>query len=126
MNDSGLLPAYILLDSRQRAYILQIISLSDLITTKDILPITLGSRDKDMQPKDLPEYNLVWTTNQRIRIYRQYLARKVLDGFSIDPAKRVEPIIADMPMQYFLEKFFIEEKCRAIEEAKKDQADLTL
>ena len=41
MNDSGLLPAHILLDSRQRAYAHRIISLLDSILTKGILPITL-------------------------------------------------------------------------------------
>ncbi len=67
MNDSGLLPAHILLDSRQRAYALRIISLPDSIPTKDILPITLRSGDVDAQPEDLPEYDSVWTINQRIR-----------------------------------------------------------
>ncbi len=79
-----------------------------------------------MQPEDLPEYDFVWTTNQRIRTCRQHLARQVSVGMSIDHAEGVEPIIADMPMQYFPGKIFMEEKRRAIEEAKNIQADLIL
>ena len=79
-----------------------------------------------MQPEDLPEYDLVWTTNQRIRNYGQHLARQVSVRFSIDPAEGVEPILANMPAQYFPGKIFMEEKSRAIEEAKNDQANLSL
>ena len=126
INDFGLLLAHILLDSRQQAYAHRIISLPDSIPIKNILLITLRTGDGDAQPDDLPEYDSVWTTNQRIRTYGQHLARQILVGFSIDPAKGVEPITADMPAQYFPGKIFMEEKCRAIEEAKKDQANLTL
>ena len=49
MNDSGLFPAYILLDSRQQVYVHRILSLPDSIPTKDILPVTLRTGDGNMQ-----------------------------------------------------------------------------
>ena len=126
MNDSGLLPAYILLDSRQRAYTHRILSLPDSIPIKDILPVTLQTRDGNIQAEDLPEYDLVWTSNQQIRNYGPHLARQVSVQLSIDPAEEVEPILPNMPAQYFPGKIFMEEKSRAIEEAKNDQANLSL
>ena len=126
MNNSGLLPAYILLDFRQRAYAHRILSLFDSIPTKDILSVTFRTRDGNMQSEDLPEYDLVWTTNQRIRNYGQHLARQFSVRFNINPAEGVELILANMPAQYFPGKIFMEEKSRAIEEAKNDQANLSL
>ena len=126
MNDFGLIPAHILLDSWQQAYTYRIISLPDSIPTKDILPITLRTGDRNAQPRDLPEYDSIWTTNQQIRTYGQHLARQVSVPFSIDPAKGVEPILAGIPAQYFPGKIFMEEKYKAIEKAKKDEANLSL
>lgn len=57
MSDSGLLPAPILLDSRQRAYAYRLLNLPDSIPTKEILPITLRTGDGNAQPEDLPEYD---------------------------------------------------------------------
>ena len=60
-----------------------------------------------------------------MRTYRQDLTRQVSVGFSIDPAKELEPIISNILLQYFPGKIFIEEKYRAIEKAKKGQSDRT-
>ena len=125
MNDLGLLPAHILLDSRQRAYAHRILCLPDSIPTKGILPITLQIGDGNARPEELPEYDLIWSTNQRIRTYGQHLAKQVSVGFSIDPAEEVEPISA-MPVGVFPGKIFMEEKCTTIEIAKRGQADLIL
>ena len=92
MNELGLLPAHILLDSRQQAYADRILYLPDSIPTKNILPITLRIGDRMAQPEELPEYDLIWSTNQRIKTYGQHLAKQVSVGFSIDPAEGVEPI----------------------------------
>ena len=126
INNSGLLPAYILLDSRQRAYTYRILSLPNSIPTKDILPVTFRTGDGNMQPEDLPEYDLVLTTNQWIRNYRQHLARQVSVRFSIDSSERVRPILANISAQYYLREIFMEEKSRAIEEAKNNQTNLSL
>ena len=123
MNDSGLIPAHILLDSRQRAYAHRLLTLPDSIPTKHILPVTLRSGDSNAQLEDLPEYDSIGTTNERIRTYGQHLAKQVSVGFSIDPAEGVEPISA-RPAQVFPGKIFIEEKSRATDIAKSSHADL--
>ncbi len=74
INDFRLLLPHILLDTRQQVYALWIINLTDWISTKDIFPIILQSGDGNAQPEDLPEYDLVWTINQRIRTYEQHFA----------------------------------------------------
>ena len=45
MNESGLVPAHIMLDFRQRMYAYRLLSLPDSIPTKDVLPITLQIGD---------------------------------------------------------------------------------
>ncbi len=127
MNDLGLLSAHILLDSRQQVYAHYILGLPDTVPTKDILPITLQTGDGNAQLEELPEYNLIWSTNQRIRTYGQHFAKEVSFSFSINLIERVEPILT-IPVQSFPGKICIEEKCKTIEIAKKagDQADLTL
>ena len=74
--------------------------------------------DGNMQPEELPEYDLIWSTNQRIWIYGQHLAQQVLVRFSIDPAERVKPILA-ISTRFFPRKICIKEKYKAIEIAKK-------
>lgn len=125
MSESGLLPAHILLDCRQRIYAHRTLSLPDSIPTKDILPLSLRIGDGNAQPEDLPECDSIWSTTRRIRTYGQHPARQVSIGFSIDPAEGVEPISA-MPLQVFPGKVFIEERSRAIRMAKENLSDLTL
>ena len=125
MSESGLLPAHILLDFRQRPYAHRILSLPDSIPTKDILPIALRTGDENAQPEDLPECDSIWSSTQRVRTYGQHLAKRVSIGFSINRAEGVEPISA-MPVQVFPGKVFIEKRSRAIQVAKEDQADLAL
>lgn len=86
--------AHILLDFRQPTYIHSILCVPDLVPTKVILSITFQIGNRNMQPKELSEYNEIWSTNQQVRIYEQYLAKPVLVSFSIDLTKRVELILA--------------------------------
>ena len=125
MSESGLMPAHILLDFRQRKYACRILSLPDSIPTKEILPITLRVGDGNAQPEDLPEDDSMWASNQRITIYGQRLARQVSVKFSIDPAEGTEPIWA-MPGLSFPGKLIIEDRKRAILEAKGGMAHLKL
>ncbi len=125
MSESGLIPAHILLDCRQRMYAHRILSLPDSIPIKDIPPISLRIGDGNAQPEDLSEGDSIWATTQRIRTYGQHLAGQVSVGFSIDPAEGVEPVLA-MPSQVFPGKFIIDERDRAIAMAKEHLADLTL
>lgn len=57
-----------------------------------------------MQIEELPEYDLIWSIHQHIKIYRQHLIQPVLVKFSSNSTGRVKPILA-MPMQSILEKF---------------------
>ena len=63
MSESGLMPAHILLDFRQRKYACHILSLPDSISTKEIFPITLQVGDRNAQPEDLPEDDSIWASN---------------------------------------------------------------
>ena len=69
IGESGLMPAHILLDFRQRKYACRIFSLPNSIPTKEILPITLLVGDRNAQPKHLSKDDLTWASNQRITIY---------------------------------------------------------
>lgn len=64
MCESGLIPAHIILDFRQRKYAYRLLSLPDSISTKGILPITLRIGDDHAQPKDQPEGDGIWATHQ--------------------------------------------------------------
>lgn len=87
MSEAGLLPADILLDfDNANTHFL-----SNSISTKYMLPITLRAGDGNMQLEDQPEYDSVWATTQRIKTSGQYLARQVSVGFSIDPAEGTGP-----------------------------------
>ena len=118
MNNSELLPANILLNSQQLVYALGIFGFPDSIPTKNILSVNFQIRDGNAQPKNLFEYNLIWSTNQQIRTYRQHLAQQVLVIFSVDLAEGRKPILT-IPARLFPGKICIKEKCKTIEIAKK-------
>ena len=117
MSESGLIPAHILLDFRQRKYAYRILSLPDSIPTKDILPITLPIGDGNAQPEDQPENDSAWASNGPIATYSPRLARQVSIGFIVDPAEGTEPVWAT-PNSVFPGKLIIEDRNRAILEAK--------
>ena len=125
MSEAGLTPAHILLDFRQRKYAYRILSLPDSILTKEILPASLRVGDGDAQPEDQPEADLIWSSSQRITVYGQRLARQISVNFSIDPAEGTEPIQA-MSTLRFPGKLFIEDRNKAILEAKTGMAHLKL
>ncbi len=83
MCESGLIPAHIMLDFRQRIYAYRLLSLPESIPTKDILPITLRRGDGNAQPEDQPELDSIWASDQHITTYGQQLARQVSVRLSI-------------------------------------------
>ena len=101
----------------QQIYAYQLFSLSDLIPTKDILPVTLQIRDRNTQREDEPELDSIWANNQNIAIYGQQLAYQVFIRFSIDPAKKTE-LIWTILCLVFPRELVINDKNRAILEAK--------
>lgn len=125
MSKSGLTPAHILLDFRQRRYAYRILSLSDDLPTKHILPHTLRVGDGNDQPGEQPEDDLHWSTGQKIRTYSQHLARQLSVNFSIDPAEGVEPIL-EASTATFPGIIVVEGKNQEINRAKTGTADLVL
>ena len=107
MSESGLIPAHILLDFRQRKYACRLLSLPDSIPTKDILPITLRVGDGNARPESQPEQDSLWASSQHIITYGHRLARQVSVRFSIDPAEGTEQILA-MSSSIFLGKLITE------------------
>lgn len=67
MSESGLIPARIMLDYRQRKYAHRLLTLPDGHPTKDILPITLRAGDGNAQPEEQPEGDGIWSTNQTVK-----------------------------------------------------------
>ncbi len=114
-----------MLDYRQRRYEYRLLTLPDGHPTKDILPVSLRIGDGSAQPGELPENDEIWSLNQRVRTYGQYLAQQVSVGFSIDLAEGVEPVIHLKPVE-FIGKIIIQESKVAIKEAKEDMSDLIL
>ena len=125
MSESGLIPAHILLDFRQRKYAYRLLSLPDSIPTKDILPITLRIGDGNAQPEDQPEHDSAWASNGPIATYGQRLARQVSIGFTIDPAEGTEPVRAT-PSSIFPGELIIEDRNKAILDAESGKAHLKL
>lgn len=80
-------------DYRQRKYAHRFLILLHSYHTKHILLITLRVGDGNAQPEEQPEGDGIWYTNQKVRNYRQHLARQVSIRFCMDPAERVEPVI---------------------------------
>lgn len=106
-------------------YAYQLFSLPDSIPTKEILPITLQIGDGNAQPEDQPELDFIQASNQRITTYGQQPARQVSVRFSIDLAKGTKPIWT-ISCFVFLGELIIEDKNKAILEAKAGRSDLKL
>ena len=125
ISESGLIPAHVLLDFRQRKYAHRILSLPDSISTKDILPITLRIWDENAQPNEQPEKDAIWASNERITTYSQRLARLISVKGCIDPAEGTEPILAS-PRLVFPGKLIVEGRDKAIREGTTGRPDLEL
>ncbi len=125
MSESGLIPAEIMLDYRQRKYAYRLLILSDGHPTKDILLITLRVGNGNTQPGELPEKNEIWSLSQKVKTYGQRLAQQVSIGFSIDLAEGVEPVIHQKSAE-FPGEIIIQEVKKAMDEAQKDTSDLAL
>ena len=80
ISESGLMPLEIMLNHCPRKYAYRLLSLPDGHPTKDILPITLRTGDGSTQPGEQPDSDAVWSSNQKIKSYRQHLAQKVSIG----------------------------------------------
>ena len=93
ISESGLVPARILLDHRQRMYTYRLLRLPDDHPTKNILPISFRNRDGDTTQEDVqPRDTLAWTQNEKPISLGQWLAWQTSMANVVDPAYGVEPI----------------------------------
>lgn len=93
MSESGLDPAEILLNYRQRKYAYRLLALPDGHPTKEILPISLRASEGNTQPGELSETDDIWSSRQKVKTYGQHLAQQVSIDFLIDLTEGVEPVI---------------------------------
>ncbi len=92
MGESGMIPAKIILDQRQKDHVFRLLCLLDTHPAKDILPLSI--RDGDRQNRlDDDFVDKIWATNKKSRTFGQRLSRQVSVRFSIGPSEGVEYMI---------------------------------
>ena len=82
--------------------------------------------DESLQPGEQPEDTLIWVKNWKLRLFGQLLAQKIASSHSIDPANGINPIETFAPSFNFGGKVIIEEKKKAVEEAKKHRPRIVI
>lgn len=90
--------------------------------TKDILPVSLRKGDESSQPEEQPEDILMWVENTKLKLFGHLLAQQIADNYSIDSADGVEPVQSFGPAICFTGSIIIEEKKKALQEAKRYRA----
>ncbi len=119
LSEAGLIPAQLVLDSRQKAYAYRLLTVPDCHPTKQILPISLREGDENSLPGEQPEDTLICTKSTKPKTLGQLLAQQVANNCAIDPADDVEPAPSPGLEIYFSGDIVIETKKKALEEAKK-------
>ena len=82
--------------------------------------------DESSQPGEQPEDTLMWVENSKPRLFGHLLAQKIASSHSIDPADGIEPVESFAPSSNFGGKVIIEEKKKAVEEAKKHRPGIVI
>lgn len=118
LSEAGLIPAKLLLDFRQKSYAYRLLTLLNHHPTKQILPISLRDGDKSSQSGEQPEDTLLWAESAKPKLLGHLLAQQVASNNAIDPEDGVEPVQSLGPNAGF-SGIVIEEKKKAVEEAKK-------
>ena len=78
--------------------------------------------DESSQPGEQPDDTLTWVEHVKPREYGHLLAQKVSSNNAIDPADGVEPVEGVGFTNEFSGTIIIEEKKRAVQEARRYQA----
>lgn len=123
---AGLIPAKLLLDSRQKAYAYRLLTLPNCHPTKQVLPISLREGDKNSQPGEQPKDTLMWAESRKPKLFGHLLAQQVASNHAIDPADGVEPVPRPRYDSNFSKIVIIEAKKKALEEAKKYRAGFVI
>ena len=126
LSEAGLIPAKILLDFCQKRYTYCLLTLPDGHPTKEILPVSMREGDGSLQPGEQPENTLMWVENLRPTLLGQLLAWRLAFDQSIDPADGVESVEESGPSVLFSGDIIIEEKEKAIMQAKRGQRGAVL
>lgn len=125
MSMLGLVPARMMLDYCQRKYALQLLTLPNDYWAKNILSITLRVGDRNLQTENLLEDDGIWATYQKVRNYRQHLARQVSVQFCIDLVDGVE-LVVNLRNEKLSGRISIQKPTVVILEAQRDNSDLAL
>ena len=126
LSEAGLIPAKILLDFCQKRYTYCLLTLPDGHPTKEILPVSMREGDGSLQPGEQPENTLMWVENLRPTLLGQLLAWRLAFDQSIDPADGVEPVDESGSSVLFSGDIILEEKEKAIIQAKRGQRGAVL
>ncbi len=119
LSEAGLIPAQLVLDSRQKTYASWLLTVPNCHPTRQILPKSRREGDENSEPGEQPEDTLIWTKSTKPKTLSQLLAQQVASNCAIDPADDVEPAPTPGLEIYFSGDIVIETKKKALEEVKK-------
>ncbi len=127
ISESGLVPARILLDHRQRMYTYRLLCLPDDHPTKTLLPISVRNGDGDTTREDeQPRDTSAWTKNEKPTSLGQWLAWQTSMANVVDPAYGVEPIKRSWRLNTnTCIQVIVQAKKEALQETTKTQAGIT-
>lgn len=78
--------------------------------------------DESSEPGELPEDTLMWVESSKPKLLCHLLAHQIASHHSIDPTDGVEPVQSLQSAACFKGKNFLEEKKKALEEARRYRA----
>lgn len=118
LSEAGLVPAKILLDSRQKKYAYRLLTLPDQHPAKNILLISMGEGDGNSQPGEQPDNTLMWIESAKPPLLGHRLARQLALDNSIDPAEGIELVENSGAATPFPGEIVIETKERRLNRQK--------
>lgn len=124
LSEAGLIPANILLDSRQKKYAYRLLTLPDEHPAKNTLPISMREGNGSLQPGEQPDNTLMWIENTKPPLSGHRLAPQLALDNSIDPAGGIEPVENSGSATPFPGEIIVERKKKEIERAKNYQAGI--
>ena len=125
VREASLIPAKVLLDTRQKRYCSRLLSLPDGHLTKEILLVTMRKGDRDTQPDNQPLEDIEQAKGRGPQSLGSHLARQLAVDNSINPAEGVEPVVESRPTD-FPGEIYIQETKLALETAAKTHLGLVL
>lgn len=112
----------IMLDYRQRKYVYRLLTLTDGLPIKGLLPITLRARDGSAQLGEQQKHDGIWFNGRKVRNYGS-ISCPIGVCLGIDHAEGVEPVI-NLKQTEFPGESIIQGSRTAVQSAQKDKSDL--